>query len=54
MIFGLMPHPERYVTPTQHPQWTRQGEGFLSETMHGLKFFQNAVSHVRERAAAGV
>ena len=54
VIFGLMPHPERYVTATQHPQWTRQGEGFLSETMPGLRFFQNAVSHVRERATAGV
>ncbi|MEO0476751.1 MAG: phosphoribosylformylglycinamidine synthase subunit PurQ [Planctomycetota bacterium] len=54
VIFGLMPHPERYVTATQHPQWTRQGDGFLEQTMPGLKFFQNAVSHVRERAAAGV
>ncbi|MEM9345384.1 MAG: phosphoribosylformylglycinamidine synthase subunit PurQ [Planctomycetota bacterium] len=54
VIFGLMPHPERYVTATQHPQWTRQGEGFLSETMPGLRFFQNAVSYVREKVAAGV
>lgn len=54
VIFGLMPHPERYVTATQHPQWTRQGDGFLPQTMPGLQFFQNAVSHVRERAAAGV
>lgn len=23
-IFGLMPHPERHVVPTQHPRWTRQ------------------------------
>ncbi|MEX0885506.1 MAG: phosphoribosylformylglycinamidine synthase subunit PurQ [Phycisphaeraceae bacterium] len=23
LILGLMPHPERYVDPTQHPQWTR-------------------------------
>ena len=21
-VFGLMPHPERFVDPTQHPQWT--------------------------------
>ena len=54
VIFGLMPHPERYVTATQHPQWTRQGEGFLRETMPGLRFFENAVHHVRERSAAGV
>ena len=24
-IFGLMPHPERHVTGTQHPRWTREG-----------------------------
>lgn len=23
-ILGLMPHPERYVYPTQHPEWTRR------------------------------
>ncbi|MGB0768087.1 MAG: phosphoribosylformylglycinamidine synthase subunit PurQ [Phycisphaeraceae bacterium] len=54
VILGLMPHPERCVTPTQHPQWTRQGEDFLSKTMPGLKFFQNAVSYVKERATARV
>ncbi|MFK7790481.1 MAG: phosphoribosylformylglycinamidine synthase I [Phycisphaeraceae bacterium] len=54
VIFGLMPHPERYVTATQHPQWTRQGEGFLSQTMPGLTMFQNAVSYVRDRVAAEV
>lgn len=54
VIFGLMPHPERYVTATQHPQWTRQGERFLSQTMPGLKIFENAVSYVRERATAGI
>ncbi|MFN3167130.1 MAG: phosphoribosylformylglycinamidine synthase I [Phycisphaeraceae bacterium] len=54
VIFGLMPHPERCTTPTQHPQWTRKGEGFLSQTMPGLQVFKNAVQHVREKAAAGV
>ena len=23
-VFGLMPHPERFVDPTQHPRWTRE------------------------------
>lgn len=53
-IFGLMPHPERCVAATQHPQWTRRGSEFLSQTMPGLRMFQNAVSHVRERVAAKV
>lgn len=54
VIFGLMPHPERFVTPTQHPQWTRMGKSFLDQEMPGLQIFQNAVTHVRERATAEV
>lgn len=41
-VFGLMPHPERFVSAYQHPQWTRlnlTGEG------EGLKIFQNAVEY---------
>jgi phosphoribosylformylglycinamidine synthase I len=40
-VFGLMPHPERYVRGTQHPQWTRQG---VKKYGDGLKIFQNAVA----------
>jgi phosphoribosylformylglycinamidine synthase subunit PurQ / glutaminase len=39
-VFGLMPHPERYIRGTQHPQWTRHG---ASKQGDGLKIFQNAV-----------
>ncbi|HEX2909742.1 MAG TPA: phosphoribosylformylglycinamidine synthase I [Chloroflexia bacterium] len=47
-VFGLMPHPERFVSPWQHPQWTRlQGnEGGLSSEGEGLKIFRNAVQYV--------
>ncbi len=38
--FGLMPHPERFVQPTQHPRWTRDG---LQPVGDGLKLFRNAV-----------
>ncbi|MDZ4657086.1 MAG: phosphoribosylformylglycinamidine synthase I [Bythopirellula sp.] len=41
-VFGLMPHPERFVDFTQHPQWTRheeRGEG------QGLAVFHNAVRY---------
>jgi len=41
-VFGLMPHPERFVDFTQHPQWTRRnerGEGL------GLALFRNAVRY---------
>ncbi len=39
-VFGLMPHPERFIEPTQHPRWTR--EGLLPEG-GGLQIFRNAV-----------
>lgn len=39
-VFGLMPHPERHVQPTQHPQWTRKG---LAAEGDGLRIFRNAV-----------
>jgi phosphoribosylformylglycinamidine synthase len=43
-VFGLMPHPERYVLPTQHPRWTREG---LCDEGDGLKLFRNAVGYLR-------
>ena len=54
LLFGDFNAECRYVTATQHPQWTRQGDGFLDQAMPGLRIFENAVSHVRERATAGV
>ena len=39
-VLGLMPHPERHVLPTQHPQWTRRG---LAAEGDGLVIFRNAV-----------
>lgn len=39
-VLGLMPHPERHVLPTQHPQWTRRG---LAPEGDGLAIFRNAV-----------
>jgi phosphoribosylformylglycinamidine synthase len=39
-VLGLMPHPERHVMPTQHPQWTRLG---LAPEGDGLRLFRNAV-----------
>lgn len=42
-IFGLMPHPERFVKPTQHPRWKR-GEGL---TPFGLTIFKNALAYLK-------
>ena len=41
-VFGLMPHPERYVDFTHHPQWTRRKD--RSEGA-GLAVFRNAVKY---------
>ena len=41
-VFGLMPHPERFVDPTQHPTWTR---GPAREVGEGLAVFRNAVRY---------
>jgi phosphoribosylformylglycinamidine synthase len=43
-VFGLMPHPERFVDPTQHPTWTR---GPHRDVGDGLRVFQNAVRYFR-------
>jgi len=39
-VFALMPHPERHIRGTQHPQWTRQG---AKEQGDGFQIFLNAV-----------
>ena len=41
-VLGRMPHPERFVDPTQHPTWTR---GPRREVGAGLRIFQNAVRY---------
>jgi phosphoribosylformylglycinamidine synthase len=43
-VFGLMPHPERHVDPTQHPRWTR---GESKTPGDGLQIFENAVAFFR-------
>jgi len=42
-VFGLMPHPERYVYALQHPA----KEGFDGEFGWGKIIFQNAVDYVK-------
>jgi phosphoribosylformylglycinamidine synthase len=43
-IMGLMPHPERFVDITQHPQWTRGGV----ERADGAMIFANAMEYLRK------
>jgi phosphoribosylformylglycinamidine synthase I len=50
LVFGLMPHPERYTRWTSHPTWTRLGADGMAVDPPGLQMFRNAVNHVREHA----
>lgn len=43
-VLGLMPHPERFIEPHQHPKWTRRGATSAGE---GFRVFQNAVAYFR-------
>lgn len=46
-VFGLMPHPERFIDHTQHPFWTRlpQPSDGSQPTGQGLAIFRNAVQY---------
>ncbi|MBN1540606.1 phosphoribosylformylglycinamidine synthase I [candidate division KSB1 bacterium] len=41
-VLGLMPHPERHIDATNHPQWTRLG---LQREGDGVALFRNAVDY---------
>jgi len=45
-VLGLMPHPERHVRPTQHPQWSRLRS---KDEADGTTIFTNAVRYIREK-----
>ncbi|MDP2943199.1 MAG: phosphoribosylformylglycinamidine synthase subunit PurQ, partial [Candidatus Omnitrophota bacterium] len=42
-VFGLMPHPERHIFPTQHPRWSR---GEARKEGDGVRIFKNGVDNV--------
>jgi phosphoribosylformylglycinamidine synthase I len=44
-VLGLMPHPERFVRPTQHPHWSRLKNGPEGD---GMTIFNNAVKYVKQ------
>ena len=48
-IFGLMPHPERFLMKWNHPRWTRlsETERTRSEEGDGLAVFKNAINYVK-------
>lgn len=42
-VLGLMPHPERHIFGTQHPQWTRREA--VPEEGAGMQIFRNAIGY---------
>lgn len=53
LVFGLMPHPERYTMWTQHPTWTRLSDAETSVEPFGLQMFRNAIEFVRSGRGNG-
>ena len=45
-LYGLMPHPERYLDWTRHPYWTRLPASVRGLETPGLRMFRNAVEAV--------
>lgn len=45
-IFGLMPHPERFIDPIHHPRWTRREPG-SENSCDGLRIFESAIASLR-------
>lgn len=50
LVFGLMPHPERYLRWTRHPRWTRLDPARRRDDPPGLTIFRNAVATCLARA----
>ena len=48
-LFGLMPHPDAYLYPFHHPQWTRRKlSGSVPREGDGMRIFRNGVRAVKE------
>ncbi len=55
-VFGLMPHPEAFNHPTNHPDWAgekeaalRKGKALDSSMTPGIKLFKNGVDYMAAR-----
>ena len=50
-VFGLMPHPEAFLSLYNHPNWGRlkRRDPQISEEGQGLKMFKNIVEYIENR-----
>lgn len=52
-IFGMMPHPEAFLFPENHPQAARQRAlGLPLPEAQGRRIFENAAAYIKEAALA--
>lgn len=52
LVFGLMPHPERFLDWNRHPWWTRLDSRTRSRETPGLRIFRNAVEAAGGRTSS--
>ena len=53
-VFGLMPHPEAFLSAYNHPDWARRRRaGQTDEDGDGLRIFKNIVAHISHYKANG-
>jgi phosphoribosylformylglycinamidine synthase len=51
-VFGLMPHPEAFLSAYNHPDWARRRRaGQTEEEGEGLRIFKNIVGHIAQSRA---
>lgn len=50
-VFGLMPHPEAYLSAYNHPNWgqNKRHSNAFDEAGEGLSIFTNIVNHVKDK-----
>lgn len=45
-IFGMMPHPEAFIFPENHPLWDHPSRRSVAGDCGGLRIFRNAVAYL--------
>ena len=48
LVFGLMPHPERFTRWTQHHRWPRLSDKLRDDEPLGLAMFKKAVAYAQQ------
>ena len=48
-VVGLMPHPERYLTRYEHPNWTKKQLHTVQEMGDGAFFWKKAVEYAKNK-----